>query len=93
MGLPAPARTPSLEGQTRTVYGSRVKRKTWHFRRRATRAFLFRESFMARSDEAYLRWSDALIQRCVEETLKDPELREKIDYHARQIIKAIAAKL
>jgi len=37
--------------------------------------------------------SDGLILQCVEETLKDPELREKIDYHARQILKAIAAKL
>lgn len=45
-------------------------------------------AYGALRDESY-----SIIQRCVEETLKDPELREKIDFYARQIIKAIAAKL
>jgi hypothetical protein len=37
--------------------------------------------------------SDTQISRWVEDLLKDPEIREKIEYHTRQILKAIAPKL
>jgi len=53
----------------------------------------FRDMIAGNSYAALRDESCAIIQRCVEETVKDPELREKIDYYARQIIKAIAAKL
>lgn len=39
-------------------------------------------------DESY-----SLIVRWVEEALKDPELRKKIEYHTRAILKAIAEKI
>jgi len=42
----------------------------------------------ALQDESY-----ALIQRVVDDLMKDPELREKIEYHAHQIAKAILEKL
>lgn len=65
-------------------------------RRRKTRgngSLPFRDILMANSYAALRDESYGIIQRCVEETLKDPELREKIEYYARQILKAIAAKL
>jgi hypothetical protein len=55
--------------------------------------FPFRDLITANSCHALEDESHGIIQRCVDETLKDPELREKIEYHARQILKAIAAKL
>lgn len=71
----------------------RLRRRPRTGRARRNGASPFRDilagnAHCALRDERY-----ALIQRCVEETLKDPELREKIDYYSRQIIKAIAAKL
>jgi hypothetical protein len=39
-------------------------------------------------DESYTQ-----ISRWVDELQKDPEIRKKIEYHTRQILKAIAAKL
>ncbi|MGH7150805.1 MAG: hypothetical protein ACREIU_08910 [Planctomycetota bacterium] len=39
-------------------------------------------------DESYTQ-----ISRWVEDLLKDPEIREKIEYHTRQILKAIASRL
>jgi hypothetical protein len=53
----------------------------------------FRDLITANSHHALEDESYGIIQRCVDETLRDPELREKIEYHARQILKAIAAKL
>ncbi len=45
-------------------------------------------SYAALRDESY-----PLILRWVDETLKDPELRRKIDYYTRKILKAIAEKI
>ena len=39
-------------------------------------------------DESYTQ-----IARWVDELLKDPEVRRKIEYHTREILKAIAARL
>lgn len=64
--------------------------RTANMRTRRVRGRPFNHTTL-RSTHPALR--DALILRCVDETLKDPELAAKIDYHARQIIKAIAAKL
>lgn len=44
-------------------------------------------SYAALKDESY-----PLILRWVDEALKDPELRRKIDYHTRKILKAISEK-
>ena len=59
----------------------------------AARHFPFRDLISAHSYSALGDESYGIIQRCVDETLKDPELREKIEFHAREILKAIAAKL
>ncbi|MBI4606362.1 MAG: hypothetical protein HY721_30725 [Planctomycetes bacterium] len=45
-------------------------------------------SYAAARDERYLG-----VQRVVDEMMKDPELRETIEYYSRKILKAIAAKL
>jgi len=45
-------------------------------------------AYEALRDESY-----GILHRCVEELLEDPELREKIEYHGRMILRAIAAKL
>jgi len=45
-------------------------------------------AYEALCDESY-----GILHRCVEELLEDPELREKIEYHGRMILRAIAAKL
>lgn len=37
--------------------------------------------------------NESYTRRWVEDLLKDPEIREKIEYHTRQILKAITAKL
>ncbi len=42
----------------------------------------------AMKDESY-----SMVSRWVDELLKDPELRKKIEYHTREIFKAIAEKL
>ena len=72
-----------------------MKKKARPGRRRARTdgEFLFRDIITTNAYGSLRDESYSLIQRCAEETLKDPELREKIDYHARQILKAIAAKL
>ncbi len=71
-------------------------KKTWTPRRRRKsrieplpfRKLIVAHSYSALGDESY-----GIIQRCVDETLKDPELREKIDRLTREILKAILAKL
>ena len=55
---------------------------------RPFRHMISANSYSALADESY-----PIILRCVEETLKDPELRKKIDYYTRKILKAIAEKL
>ena len=45
-------------------------------------------AYGALRDESY-----GILHRCVEELLRDPELREKIEYYGRKILRAIAAKL
>ena len=63
-------------------------------RRRPPRPILsFRDLIAANSYAGLKDESYTLILRCLEETMKDPELREKIEYHSRQILRAIAAKL
>jgi hypothetical protein len=69
------------------------KKRTARRRKSARPLYPFRHmitspSYAALGDESY-----GIIQRCVDETLKDPELRRKIEYYARKILKAIAAKL
>lgn len=44
----------------------------------------------------YSAWRDesyTLIARLVDETLKNPKVREKIEYHTREIMKVIAENL
>jgi hypothetical protein len=52
------------------------------------RDLIYANSYAALRDESY-----GIIQRAVDDMLKDRELREKIEYHAREILKAIAARL
>jgi hypothetical protein len=67
---------------------SKARKKSGPSRILPFRDILVANSYSALRDESY-----SLIQRCVDETLKDPELREKIEYHARKILQAIASKL
>lgn len=53
-----------------------------------TQQLVSQNVFSAFRDESY-----AIIVKCVEEAMKDPELREKLEYHTRQMLKAIAEKL
>lgn len=62
-------------------------------RRKAAPRYSFRDLISVNSVAAMKDESYTMVQRCVEELMRDPELREKIEYHARQIMKAIAAKL
>jgi hypothetical protein len=66
-------------------------RKRRRPRRRAPlglRDLIARDAYGALRDESYSH-----IQRAVEELLKDPDVREKIDAYARVFLKAILAKL
>lgn len=60
--------------------------------RRANGAFV--QELVAGNVIAALRdESDTLIARWVDELLKEPEVRKKIEYHSREIVKAIASGL
>jgi len=69
------------------------RKKPVRRRRRRERIGPFRHMISANSYSALADESYPIILRCVEETLKDPELRKKIDYYTRKILKAIAEKL
>jgi hypothetical protein len=68
------------------------KKKPARRRRRAgidpLRSIIMENTYSAFRDESY-----SLILRCVEDMLKDPKLRGKIDDYARRIAKSIAAKM
>ena len=51
------------------------------------RRIILSNSYAAFQDESY-----SVILKCVEESLRDPEFRKKIDYHTREICKAIAER-
>jgi hypothetical protein len=69
------------------------RKRTARRQKPPARRFPFRDLITARSCRALEDESHGIIQRCVDDLLRDPELREKIDYHAREILKAIASKL
>jgi hypothetical protein len=71
----------------------RPRRAAGRVRRPSPRHFPFRNLITAHSYSALGDESYGIIQRCVDETLRDPELREKIEFYAKKILKAIAAKL
>jgi len=67
-----------------------VKKKK---RRHSGNGSIARDVIMSNVYAAYRDESYGIIARCVEETLKDPELKEKITRYARAIFKAIAEKM
>ncbi len=71
----------------------RSRKRPGRLRRSRAGPLPFRDLITAHSFSALGDESHGIIQRCVDETLKDPELREKIEYYARKILRAIAAKL
>lgn len=52
------------------------------------RRIILRNVVSSFQDQSY-----TIIDKYVDELLKDPELREKIDYHTKEILRAIAEKL
>lgn len=52
------------------------------------RDIVFSNVLSAYKDESY-----TIIVRCIEEALKDPEIKAKIEFHTRAMFKAIAEKL
>src|SRR5262245_43607632 len=85
---------PGMKSATRTrsSKGSRTKARSGRRRRRARsqRAFPLHDMIAANAYGALRDESYGIIHRCVEELLRDPELRETIEFHGRKILRAIA---